>query len=238
VINLFIRLITKYAFSNQGSLVIYIENTCFMNKFTHTIHTYNKIADHYAKYVAEKCPKEDLEKFIQHLPNNALVLDVGCAAGRDTALFSMRGFEVVGIDLSENLLEIAREKYPEIEFIKMDMRRLKFEDEIFDGIWANATILHLPRKDVPQALSEFHRVLKADGILHVGVKRGEGVGFTQDQYAANERRYFTYFELEEMEQLVREAGFEIIDSFIDNPSKRKAGSRNIDWVKVFARKLR
>jgi ubiquinone/menaquinone biosynthesis C-methylase UbiE len=209
-----------------------------MKRLDQTIHTYNKIAHHYAEYVAGKCPKEDLEKFIKHLPRNARVLDVGCAAGRDSALFAKRGFEVVGIDLSENLLKIARVKYPEIEFIKMDMRRLEFKDGTFYGIWANASMLHLPRNDVSQALSEFHRVLKAGAILHVGVKRGEGGGHTDDQYAAYERRYFTYFQLEEMEQLVREAGFEIIDSFIDNPSKRKAGSRNIDWVKVFARKLR
>jgi len=120
-------------------------------------------------------PKELDVKVIEHLLTYFIenlkgkkILDVGCGHGRDARYLSERGFEVVGIDLSRNLLKIARRMAPKAKFLLMDMRDLKFGDEEFDGIWSCASFLHIPKREALETLREFRRVLKPGGLLYLG----------------------------------------------------------------------
>lgn len=90
------------------------------------------------------------------------VLSIGCGSGVDTQWFIDQGAtKVVGIDISEGLVKIAKQKYPEVEFRVMDMLHMDFEDEMFDIAYSSLAIHYL--KDWTEALKETKRVLKPAG---------------------------------------------------------------------------
>jgi len=113
-------------------------------KISNTISFYDTHAVEYAAKVSGRAPKELIKKFTKYVGKRGKVLDVGCAAGRDSRQLKARGFEVIGIDLSKKLLEEARKKDSESQYLYMNMANLEFEDESFDGIYASASLLYLP----------------------------------------------------------------------------------------------
>ena len=74
-----------------------------------------------------------------------------------------------------------------------------FPKETFDGIWAEAVLLHLKRKDVPKALKIFHKILKKNGILYFQVKKGKGEAYVKEKLSAWNERFYTYFSKKELE---------------------------------------
>src|SRR4051812_5672820 len=88
-------------------------------------------------------PEAELEQFVGMLNIGESVLDAGCAYGRDTEYLAKKGLAVSGIDLSPALIKRAKELQPAISFTVCDVRKTNFSDGTFDGIWCNATLLHL-----------------------------------------------------------------------------------------------
>jgi len=196
------------------------------------IDTYNKTAAHYAKSRLGTEPKEELAKFIKLIPSRGTVLDVGCAAGRDTRILKDAGFDVIGIDLSVELLKIAKEQNPDIEFIFSDMRRMTFDDSLFDGIWARAVLHHLEKSEMASTIKEFGRILKPGGILSVSTKKGKGILKTQEDIVLNGEREFTLLQEEELDQMLTNSGFEKIELYTS-----KSRTRDLYWICAFYRKV-
>lgn len=197
-----------------------------------TIAVYDKLGAKYADQIAHvRLPQ--LKEFIDMLPGGARVLDVGCAAGRDSAILRDVGFKVVGIDLSESFLELAQERVPGVEFQRMDARELDLEHDTFDGIWVHAMLLNLDRSEIPGIFRGFWKTIKSGGICLVGVKEGEGEKFIGEALVDNMKRREIYFGKLEMENLLRDAGFEIKKSYIYADA---LGRSTTKWVYVFARK--
>jgi SAM-dependent methyltransferase len=185
-----------------------------MDKFTEaTIATYDRTFEQYAKNVAGLHHREVAGTFLEHLPADSPILDLGCGSGRDAKIFSDRGYKVVGVDLSSRMLEIAKKEAPLAEFQQMDIRHLRFGYEIFGGVWSVASLLHLPKAEVPQCLDECHRVLQTNGVIYIGVKLGKGEEFKPDtRYAEDAFKFYSYFEVGEMESFLEKAGFNILGS--------------------------
>lgn len=93
------------------------------------------------------------------------LLDLGCAAGHDTAWFSRKAKAAFGLDYSESAVEEARRSYPHIEFIRGSSASLPFEDNYFDAVTFIEVLEHLPDQDELPTVREIHRVLKPGGIL-------------------------------------------------------------------------
>jgi len=127
-----------------------------------TIRYYDEEAHNLIKSWATAMPDE-LNDFTDLLSKGSLVLDAGCAAGRDSVKFIEKGHRVVGIDLSSVLLKEARKRVPKAKFRKMDMRRLTFSKNYFDAIWANASLLHLQKKEVAKVLKGFLKIFEIYG---------------------------------------------------------------------------
>lgn len=178
-----------------------------------TIELYEKLGKKYVEDIAGADIRE-LPDLVKALPKGGRVLDVGCAGGRDSKKFIEAGFEVIGIDLVDVFLEEARKNVPQAKFIKMDLLNLGFSDNYFDGIWANAVLLHLKKEDTPQALKGFRRVLNSKGKLYISVKRGRGEQYKEERLSGGEKRFFSYFLKNELERFVKNAGFRIISSKI------------------------
>lgn len=113
-------------------------------------------------------------------PPPARVLDVGCGAGRTSIGLSKRGFEVVAIDLSGTLLELAREQFPTLDFRRMDATRLEFDDGSFDAVLFsyNGIDCIYPLADRLQCMAEMYRVLRPGGLLMISTHNIVGAVFS------------------------------------------------------------
>jgi ubiquinone/menaquinone biosynthesis C-methylase UbiE len=211
-------------------LIIFLKGYFFvfiMKILEETIQTYESYAKEYEEKWGNYTGLENLaDKFISYLKGYKL-LDIGCGPGRDSKYLSDKGFEVVGVDLTNNFLKIAINKVPSANFYKMDMRKLGFKNESFDGVWCNGAFLHIPKKQNKSTLKEFCRVLKNKGIMYLSVKKGIGEKIVTKDYW-NGRKLFIYYSINEISNLLENNGFEIINTTI---RKQKE-----EWINIISRK--
>lgn len=113
-----------------------------------------------------------LESFVEALPGPA-VLDAGCGPGRDVAYFARHDLDPVGVDIAPGMIEYARSHRPG-QYMVMDIRRLGFHADRFDGVWCPASIFFMPTDEMVTAVTEFARVLRPGGVARIGFKLGEG----------------------------------------------------------------
>lgn len=134
------------------------------------------------------------EKFLALVPRGGTLLDFGCGAGRDTKAFLERGYRVEAVDGSEKLCEIAS------EFTGIEVKQILFEEldemEKYDGIWACASILHLPKTELKMVMSKMICAVKQGGYIYISFKYGE---FEGDRNG----RYFTDFTEETFQQFMQ-----------------------------------
>lgn len=197
-----------------------------------TISTYDEIAEQYHSRWQDRSPLKHLaNRFISMLNvyglTEELILDVGCGPGFDTAFFRQRGLRAVGLDLSHKMLQLGKHNYPG-QYILADMRSLPFKKSI-GGLWVSASMLHLPHSEVPAALNNFADVLVAGGLMYLSVKLGRGDEKRFQPYQT--ARYFAYHQPDELDILIREAGFHIVEGWQDEEPTNQT-----QWLIRFARK--
>ncbi len=177
---------------------------------------------------------EQREKFLSLLPKTTgPLLDLGCGPGRDTISFERAGYAVVGADLSSGMLAEGQRRSPESHFVQADMRRLPFERAAFKGIWACASLLHLPKSMSSQALSEMNRVLAGRGALFLGVKRGLDESWRLN--GEDLRFYFAYYLPSEIRNLVADNGFEIRGmAESTSTTNTETDGQPVRWINVYA----
>jgi SAM-dependent methyltransferase len=115
-----------------------------------------------------------LTKFLAVLPSGAAVLELGCGAGGDTAEMIARGYDVTPTDGSAEMASVASRR------LGRPVGTLLFHDldsvEAYDGVWANACLLHVPRDQLADVLALIHRALKSGGAFYASYKAGDGDG--------------------------------------------------------------
>ncbi|WP_138304112.1 class I SAM-dependent methyltransferase [Agathobacter rectalis] len=160
-----------------------------------TVCFYNKNAYEYSKGTMDIDMTELYNEFEEHLPPRARIMDLGCGSGRDTKHFLLKGYTVTAVDASEKMCEIAS-IYTGITVENIRIEEISLQDE-FDGIWANASLLHIPKMSMREALQKCITALKQNGILYASWKRGKHERFE------GERLYSDYSE-EELSKLIDE----------------------------------
>ena len=205
-----------------------------------TLQAYNDSPEKYVESTAEMVLTPELETLAGLVPHSDKpLLDAGCAYGRDMDVLSSRfGLSVVGIDMSDELLQRGQQLHPQFDFKKMDVRHLGFEDEAFSGVWCNAVLLHLNDEDIREALAEFNRVLVAGGAICISFEEGEGTEQLVEKFSSNGARFYNYKTLPATEEMLREAGFEVKQSYVLNERERfGADKRDLNWVYSFGVKV-
>jgi len=197
-----------------------------------TIEIYSKLGSKYVKSIKDGTP-EEIYQFVDVLPKNGKILDVGCAGGRDSKILISKGLRVVGIDLCDSFLKIAKKNVPQAIFLKKDLLNLNFKPGSFDGIWAQAVLLYVKKSEMPQVLKYFRSILKDRGLLFIGLKQGSGEKNITDKLSTKNERYFVFYQKQEIEQLVKKAGFQIIFSKICSDN---VGRENLKWIFILASK--
>ena len=164
-----------------------------------TIAVYDAQADEYARLTKSEARDKQLLAFIAALPKGARVLDLGCGPGITAAAMAAAGLKVDATDASVEMVAMAASK------TGVTAWQATFDQiqgtAIYDGIWANFSLLHAPRHDLPRHLSALHKAAKPGGRFHIGVKTGTGEA--RDALG----RLYTYYEDQELVSLLKNAGF-------------------------------
>lgn len=167
------------------------------------------------------------------------ILDLGCGVGRDVAVFQGRGYAVTGIDAVPELLAIARQRLPDADLREGDFRKLDFPDGTFDGVWAAASLLHMPKAELPATLAEIRRVLKPGGILFSSWKEGEGESVIPD-YTGEQSRFYSFYTRTEISEMVEQTGLRVVGVVCaDDAQYRKSEKFRVpaqQWIYLFAKK--
>lgn len=140
-----------------------------------------------------------VDRFLSALPAGARILDLGSGPGNYAQEFSKRGFSVLCGDLSSRMVELCRSKGLRAEQLDLETFELGCR---FDGIWANACLLHLSKAGIPNALERIARHLEPSGVFACAVKEGDGEGLMADNEYQGARRYFSYFGDDEFRSLL------------------------------------
>lgn len=187
---------------------------------------YEANATTYAERTADANLSHLYESFLSLLPPSARILDVGCGGGRDLKAFRKQGFDAFGIDPSSELAAIAR-RNSGANVAVAHVENIDLLEE-FDAVWACASLLHLPRTELPEALKRIRRSLVTGGVFFLSVQAGSGEGISEDG------RYFTYYDEPEIRAAVEATGFEVLKIWgtADSLDRRSA----IRWVNLLARK--
>jgi len=177
--------------------------------------TYNRIAEDWHKdHKQNNWWVEGTNKFVSLLKPNSLVLDAGCGAGTESKYLIDKGLKIVGIDFSDKLIEIAKREAPTGNFFVMDINEADKLTEKFDGIFMQAVLLHIPKKDAEKTINKLLGVLKPGGYLYIAVKEKKIGGAdeeikTENDYGYPYKRFFSQFTLGEIKNLIKKTGLEI-----------------------------
>jgi len=184
---------------------------------------YGSIATWYDKtYDASKEMKRELDDFLSDFKPGQKILDAGCGPGKESIYLSQR-CSVTALDLSPEMLAIVKKNDPSIETLLGDINQLKFENQSFDGIWSCRTIIHIPIEDLKHVFSEFHRVLKKNGVfglISLNTTHGEDheEQFLPEEDGADPAKKLTYYRNLYSEgfltKVLEKASFKIIKSIV------------------------
>jgi ubiquinone/menaquinone biosynthesis C-methylase UbiE len=198
------------------------------NVVAKTIKTYEELADDYCKtHFDINEIKNIADFFIQNLKGQK-ILDIGCGPGRDANYFSEHDLEVTGIDLTSNFVKMASQNVLNAKFMQMDMRNLDFPENTFDGIWACASFLHVPKEDAKNTLLGFRKILKSAGLIYLSVKQGNEEKFVEKDEYKGRTKFFAFYTQDEFKNLIESCNFKIVKILIDN--------KKDTWINVFATK--
>lgn len=111
------------------------------------------------------------DRFLPLVPAGGLILDAGCGSGRDALSFQNKGYKVTAFDASETLCKLASGLLDQaVECMRFN--ELKRQGE-FDAVWACASLLHVPRAELPGSIAALIESLKPDGVMYCSFKLGE-----------------------------------------------------------------
>jgi SAM-dependent methyltransferase len=194
--------------------------------------SYDLVADEYARRIFDELEhkpldRQLLDRFAARVQAIGPSCDVGCGPGHLARYLHERGTQVIGVDLSPEMVSHARRLNPGIEFKQGDMRSLDVEDGAWGGIVAFYSLIHIPRPEVTEVLREFKRVLRPGGMLLLAFHIGDDVLHLDEWWGQQVSVDFIFFRPDEMISFLRSAGFQVGEVIerdpypdVEHPSRR------------------
>jgi SAM-dependent methyltransferase len=167
-----------------------------------TVGHYDTHAQGYWEGTRDHDVSQNIAAFLRYLdcPTGAAILDFGCGPGRDLITFAGLGHRPTGVEGSTEFAAMAR-KNSGCEVWQQDFLKLDLPENGFDGVFANATLFHVPSQELPRVLKELHACLKPSGILFTSNPRGQNrEGWQADRYGA-------FYDLDAWRKYLTAAGF-------------------------------
>ena len=175
------------------------------------IKTYNATVKEYVAHEFDNPSMEkNYEKFLSLNQKKSKILDVGCGPGQASKRFAEKGHKVLGIDLSEGMINFARKEIPKAKFLVMDIENITLKEK-FDAIWAAFILVHIPKSKHRKIIQKLKGLLKPNGILFLGVLEGEGEKIMPEPYNRNYKQYFVFVSKKEIENYLQSQDFKILN---------------------------
>jgi len=167
-----------------------------------TLGHYNEHAASFWQGTRTHDVRQNIAALLRHIEGTPpfAILDFGCGPGRDLKAFAELGHAPVGLDGSEEFAQMARQ-HSGCEVWQQDFLQLDLPAERFDGIFANASLFHVPGSELPRVLKQLHAALKPRGVLFSSNPRGE------NEEGWNRGRYGAYHDLAHWQRFMLDAGF-------------------------------
>jgi SAM-dependent methyltransferase len=197
-----------------------------------TVASYDAAASDYATASATlpDLVRAAIETFVDSLPRGARVLEVGSGSGRDARALEDGGLSVRRTDITPGFVALLRAEGYAADVVDPLRDELSDpeRDEPYDAVWASASLLHVRREDLPDVLRNLAGVTRADGLLHLTVKEGDGARFSTHGVVGP--RHFTFWREEPLRVVLEEAGWKV------DRVDRGTSVRGEDWLEVRARR--
>ena len=167
-----------------------------------TLEHYNQRADDFWEGTRGHDVTQNIEALLHHIEGSPpfAILDFGCGPGRDLNVFAGLGHRAVGLEGSARFAAMAR-AHSGCEVLHQDFLKLDLPAAAFDGVFANASLFHVPRQELPRVLGELHAALKPRGVLFASNPHGD------NSEGWNRGRYGAYHDLEAWRGYLSAAGF-------------------------------
>ena len=191
-----------------------------------TLEYYDQNAEQFFKTTADVDFTETQDRFLRYLEPGSRILDLGCGSGRDTRYFLEKGYQVDATDGSAEICRLASE-YTGIPVKQMLFSELDAVSE-YDGIWACASILHLPEEELRDVMHRIGTALKEDGVFYTSFKYGDFAG-------ERNGRYFRDFTEESFREFLTDFHeFRMTDQWITSDVRPNRGEER--WLNVLLRR--
>ena len=192
---------------------------------TNSISFYNDNADEFVINTISVDMTSLYQRFLPLLPANAHILDAGCGSGRDSKHFINNGFSVTAMDASKALAESAS------ALIDQHVHECLFQDfqseKQFDAIWACASLLHVPSRELPDLFSHLASQLKPKGLFYCSFKYG-------NDDVERGGRYFTNADEARLDTFISSSSLHVVDSWLTGDLR--PGRENERWINVILSK--
>ncbi|MCF6377488.1 class I SAM-dependent methyltransferase [Nocardioides KLBMP 9356] len=195
-----------------------------------TVHAYDLDARAYADSgpVVPDSVRADIEELVDRLGAGARVLEIGSGGGRDARLMESLGLRARRTDITPGFVALLREQGHAADVLDPLVDDLSSPDGPYDGVWANASLLHVRRADLPTVLARLAEVTRSGGVLRASLKEGAGEGWSTHG-SISRPRHFTYWQASDLQAVVAASGWSDVAV-----RSGVAGSRGETWLEVSA----
>ena len=191
-----------------------------------SIEYYNKYAAKIYDETVDADMDEIMQEFLKELEEGDTILDLGCGSGRDSLKMYELGYDVTPLDAAAEMCKLA-EIHTGLDVLEMSYEDMEFED-VFDGIWACGSLIHVPKSEMKAILSKLADALCVHGILYMSMKKGDYEGFRGE-------RYFSDYTEDSLKTMIEKTGFFEIIRIWESDDVRSNHS-SMKWVNLLARK--
>ncbi len=192
-----------------------------------TLGHYDRSAEAFFSGTVDHDVSQNYAALLDQLPpgKSLDILDFGCGPGRDLKYFRELGHNPIGLDGSEAFCQIAR-NYGGCDVLHQTFLNLSLPAQAFDGVFANASLFHVPSSRLTSVLDGLHTTLRGDGVLFMSNPRGDQEGWSGD-------RYGHYMEIDKITLFLEHAGFNVVNHYY-RPSGKPREQQ--PWLAVVSRK--
>jgi SAM-dependent methyltransferase len=193
-----------------------------------SIDYYNQHAEEYASRTLFMELSDLYLPFREYVPRGGRILDAGCGAGRDTRYFIEHGYIVISFDGSAELVRKCQE-YPHAYCVRLLFSEVTFKEE-FDGIWACASVLHIPEPEAKDAMRRLTTALKPGGAMLVSLKHGKGSG------PDSSGRFFQYYDEQSAEDIFKDDPRLELAKVWKSSSRPPGEAKAVDWLNLILKR--
>lgn len=181
---------------------------------------YNQCAKNYADNRDLFKNQKYLEGLVSKLPAKARILDIGCGSGVPIDKFLLeKGFKLTGIDISEEMVKLAKENLPKGNFFVKDMAQIDFPESSFSAVVSFYAIFHIPREEHLLLLKKLYTISNTGGYLLITMGSSDWEGTEDDFHGA--KMFWSHYDKDKNVELVKQAGFKIIYNEVDTSGGEK-----------------